>query len=60
MAPMDPNQTTSSSSTGGGGFFASIASSLSNFGSSMTKSVNGYQPSHSMISKAVKFIYFFI
>ncbi|WJX76376.1 Oxysterol-binding protein-related protein 3B [Trifolium repens] len=41
MAPMDPNQTTSSSSTGGGGFFASIASSLSNFGSSMTKSVNG-------------------
>jgi hypothetical protein len=38
---MDPNQTTSSSSTGGGGFFASIASSLSNFGSSMTKSVNG-------------------
>jgi hypothetical protein len=42
MAPMDPNQTTSSSTSGGGGgFFASIASSLSNFGSSMTKSVNG-------------------
>jgi hypothetical protein len=56
---MDPNQTTSSSSTGGGGFFASIASSLSNFGSSMTKSVNGYQPSHSIISKVVKFICFF-
>ncbi|XP_021888365.1 oxysterol-binding protein-related protein 3A-like [Carica papaya] len=33
MAPNDPKQ--------GGGFFASIASSLSSFGSVMTKSVNG-------------------
>ncbi|GLT89573.1 hypothetical protein SLE2022_075510 [Rubroshorea leprosula] len=33
MAPNDPKQ--------GGGFFASIASTLSNFGSAMTKSVNG-------------------
>lgn len=27
---------------GGGGFFSSIASSLSNFGTAMHKSVNGY------------------
>ncbi|MFQ6662506.1 hypothetical protein Gotur_030335 [Gossypium turneri] len=33
MAPNDPKQS--------GGFFASIASSISNFGSAMTKSVNG-------------------
>ncbi|XP_022767558.1 oxysterol-binding protein-related protein 3A-like isoform X2 [Durio zibethinus] len=33
MAPNDPKQT--------GGFFASIANSLSNFGTTMTKSVNG-------------------
>ncbi|GLT92559.1 hypothetical protein SLE2022_103910 [Rubroshorea leprosula] len=33
MAPNDPKQ--------GGGFFASIASTLTNFGSAMTKSVNG-------------------
>ncbi|GAV76580.1 Oxysterol_BP domain-containing protein [Cephalotus follicularis] len=34
MAPKDPKQN-------GGGFFASIASSLSNFGTAVTKSVNG-------------------
>lgn len=38
MAPKDPKQVAST----GGGFFASIASSLSNFGSAMNKSVNGY------------------
>ncbi|BAT84467.1 hypothetical protein LR48_Vigan03g140100 [Vigna angularis] len=38
MAPNDPKQAAAS---GGGGFFASIASSLSNFGSAMSKSVNG-------------------
>lgn len=28
--------------SGGGGFFASLALGLSNFGSAVTKSVNGY------------------
>lgn len=37
MAPMDPKQTTPSSS--GGGFFASIASTFSNFGTSVSKPV---------------------
>ncbi|KAG5022532.1 hypothetical protein AAZX31_07G125600 [Glycine max] len=42
MAPKDPKQVAdAASSGGGGGFFASIASSLSNFGSAMSKSVNG-------------------
>jgi hypothetical protein len=43
--PNDPKQSESGSSSGsgsGGGFFASIASSLSNFGTAMTRSVNGY------------------
>ena len=40
MAPNDPKEAAAS---GGGGFFASIASSLSNFGSAMSKSVNGYE-----------------
>lgn len=41
MAPNDPKQ--------GGGFFSSIASSLTNFGSAMTRSVNGYwDPSDSI------------
>ncbi|KAG4921894.1 hypothetical protein JHK82_050852 [Glycine max] len=40
MAPKDPKQVAAASG-GGGGFFASIASSLSNFGSAMSKSVNG-------------------
>lgn len=44
MAPKDPKQVAdAASSGGGGGFFASIASSLSNFGSAMSKSVNGYE-----------------
>lgn len=47
MATKDPKQAAdaaaASSSGGGGGFFASIASSLTNFGSAMSKSVNGYQ-----------------
>jgi hypothetical protein len=34
MASSDPKQT--------GGFFASLAAGLSNFGSAMNKSVNGY------------------
>ncbi|CDY41622.1 BnaC05g43590D [Brassica napus] len=34
MAPNDPKNS-------GGGFFASLASSISNLGSAMTKSVNG-------------------
>jgi hypothetical protein len=39
--PNDPKQSESGSGSGGG-FFASIASSLSNFGTAMTRSVNGY------------------
>ncbi|KAI9112145.1 hypothetical protein K1719_016668 [Acacia pycnantha] len=39
MAPKDPKQAAAAGSSGG--FFSSIASSLSNFGSAMTKSVNG-------------------
>ncbi|KAK7255800.1 hypothetical protein RIF29_29221 [Crotalaria pallida] len=47
MAPTDPKEAAAvaasspSASVSGGGFFASIASSLSNFGSAMSKSVNG-------------------
>ncbi|KAF7845479.1 Oxysterol-binding protein-related protein 3A [Senna tora] len=44
MAPKDPKQAAAAAAAaagGGGGFFASLASSLSNFGSAMTKSVNG-------------------
>ncbi|XP_061354238.1 oxysterol-binding protein-related protein 3A-like [Gastrolobium bilobum] len=40
MAPKDPKQVAAASGSGGG-FFASIASSLTNFGSAMSKSVNG-------------------
>lgn len=39
--PNDPKQSESASGSGGG-FFASIASSLSNFSTAMTRSVNGY------------------
>ncbi|CAK7333977.1 unnamed protein product [Dovyalis caffra] len=39
MAP--PNDPKQSASGSGGGFFSSIASSLSNFGTAMTRSVNG-------------------
>ncbi|KAJ6913154.1 hypothetical protein NC651_015606 [Populus alba x Populus x berolinensis] len=43
--PNDPKQSESGSGSGsGGGFFASIASSLSNFGTAMTRSVNGLVP----------------
>lgn len=47
MAPNDPKQAAAdeaaaASAAGRGGFFSSIASTLSNFGSAMTKSVNGY------------------
>ncbi|KAI9112572.1 hypothetical protein K1719_016495 [Acacia pycnantha] len=41
MAPKDPKQAAAAGSSGG--FFSSIASSLSNFDSAMTKSVNGYE-----------------
>uniref|UniRef100_A0A6N2KL59 Oxysterol-binding protein n=1 Tax=Salix viminalis TaxID=40686 RepID=A0A6N2KL59_SALVM len=41
--PNDPKQSESASGSGGG-FFASIASSLSNFGTAMTRSVNGLVP----------------
>lgn len=52
MAPNDPKQAAAS---GGGGFFASIASSLSNFGSAMSKSVNGYEPLESEFLKLINF-----
>ncbi|KAJ6992860.1 hypothetical protein NC653_016078 [Populus alba x Populus x berolinensis] len=43
--PNDPKQSESERGSGsGGGFFASIASSLSNFGTAMTRSVNGLVP----------------
>lgn len=60
MAPKDPKQTaaTSSGGSGGGGFFASIASSLSNFGSVMSKSVDGYEIFGVWNWKVVKFICF--
>ncbi|XP_057436942.1 oxysterol-binding protein-related protein 3A-like [Lotus japonicus] len=46
MASKDPKETAAaaSSSGAGGGFFASIASSLSNFGTAVSKSVNGPVP----------------
>ncbi|XP_015960727.1 oxysterol-binding protein-related protein 3A [Arachis duranensis] len=40
MAPKDPKHAAAASANGGG-FFASLASSLSNFGTAMSKSVNG-------------------
>jgi hypothetical protein len=41
MAPNDPKKAVGG---GGSGFFASLASSISNLGSAMTKSVNGLVP----------------
>ena len=56
MAPKDPKQAAASGS--GGGFFATIASGLSNFGSAMSKSVNGYGSFGASDLKVVNFICF--
>ncbi|KAF9679927.1 hypothetical protein SADUNF_Sadunf06G0066600 [Salix dunnii] len=44
MAPPNDPKPSETASGSGGGFFASIASSLSNFGTAMTRSVNGLVP----------------
>ncbi|CAO2820298.1 unnamed protein product [Amaranthus hypochondriacus] len=41
MAPVDPKHVNGAAAAAGGGFFSSIASTISNFGSAMHKSVNG-------------------